>query len=96
MGKCAKSVSHSVLPHPEVEGSVAPNEPSVAMPLVISVLPLMDVTAREYGPAEALNPPISIDLPLEVLTVFRDSELELKSLSSDKGPWIFGFYLVDV
>ena len=89
-------MSHSVLPHAEVEGSVTPNEPSVTMPLVIPVLPLMDVTAGEYGPAEALNPSISIDLSLEVLTVFRDSELEIKSPLSDEGPWIFGFNLVDI
>ena len=89
-------MSHSVLPHAEVEGSVAPNESSVTVPLVIPVLPFMDVAAGEYGPAEALNPPVSIDLSLKVLAVIRDPKLEIKSPLCDEGTWILGFYLVDI
>ena len=62
MEELSKAIPHTVSPHALVVGTIAPDKTAEPMTLIVSVLPLVDVTRGENCPPQALDLAILVQL----------------------------------
>ena len=79
-----EAIPHAVGPHANVVGTITPDKTAEPVPLVVSVLPLVDVSRWEYRPPKTLDLAVIVQLAFEEVTVKRCPKVEVQSLFSDK------------
>ena len=92
----AKTLSHTVGPHSDIVGTVAPDKPSEAVALVVFVLTLVQIARGENGATNTLNFLVLVKLAYQEITISRGAETHVKSSLIREGSWIPSFYLIDV